>query len=98
MSIAMESIEMEPQMNADERRLISSAHRKGRNDLKASQQSLHFCIKKHPRNSTRMTRIAQIFMDNRFRRHPRHPRNPCSIGFALESKSGAVVLDAGLGD
>jgi len=95
MLVVMGFGEKEPQMNADERRLISSAHRKGRNDLKASQQSLHFCIKKHPRNSTR---IARIFTDNRIRGHPRHPRNPCSIGFALESKSGAIVLDAGLGD
>ncbi len=115
MLVAMESIEMEPQIMAprvtpmegvstyalrgigvrgvekpqgfgiDERRLITSAHRK---DRKAQQQSLNFCMEKHLRNRTRMTRIARIFADNRIRGHPRHPRNPCSITFALEGKRG----------
>ncbi|HLB71316.1 MAG TPA: hypothetical protein VJJ51_09765 [Candidatus Methanoperedens sp.] len=75
----------EPQINADERRLITSAHRKGREERKVPQQYLHFCIGEHLRNSTRMTRIGRIYTDNSIREHPRHPRNPCSITFALES-------------
>ena len=79
-------IETEPQINADERRLITSGYRKGRKDRKAQQQSLNFCMEKHLRNRTRMTRIARIFADNRIRGHPRHPRNLCSIKLALEGK------------
>ena len=97
MLIAMESIETEPQVNADERRLIISAHRKGRKDREALQHSLHFYIEKHTRHRTRMTRIGRIFADNRIRGHPRHPRNLCSISL-MEGKSGASSLDAGLGD
>ena len=79
----MESIEMEPQINADERRLITSAHRKGR---KAQQQSLHFYVDKHPRHRKRMTRIGRIYTDTLIRGHPCHPHNPCSIKFGQEGK------------
>jgi hypothetical protein len=80
MLISMGFIETEPQINADERRLIISDHRK---DRKAQQHSLNFCMEKHSRNRTRMTRRARIFADNRIRGHP---RNLCSITFALEGK------------
>ncbi len=95
--IAKKYIEKEPQMNADERRLITSAHRKGRKDRKAQQQSLHSFIEKHPRYRTRITRIGRIFTDNHIRGHPRHPRNLCSISL-MEGKFGASFIDAGLGD
>ena len=87
MTVAMESIEMEPQMNADERRLITSAHRKGRKDRKAQPHSLHIFIDKHPRYRTRMTLIGRIFTDNLIRGYQCHPRNPCSITFSMESKN-----------
>jgi len=70
--------EMEPQINADERRLIKSGHCK---DRKAQQHHLHFYIEKHPLNRTRMTRIDT---DNLIRGHP---RNPCSITFSPEDKN-----------
>ncbi len=77
MMIAMECKEKEPQMNADERRFVTSAHRK---DRKAQRHLLNFCMVKHPKNGMR---IARFFADNRIRVHPRHP---CSITFALEGK------------
>jgi len=85
--VVMEPIEMEPRMNADERRLITSAQRKGRKDRKAQRQSLLFCMGKHPRYRTRMTLIGRIYTDNLIRAHPCHPRNPCSIEHALEGKN-----------
>jgi hypothetical protein len=87
MTVAMESIEMEPQMNADERRLITSAHRKGRKDSKAQPHYLHIFIDKHPRYRTRMTRIGRIFTDNLISGYQCHPRNPCSITFTTEGKN-----------
>jgi len=54
-----------PQMNADERRLIVSGHRKGREERKAQQQkSLHKGIEIIPRRRTRMIRIGRIFTDD----------------------------------
>ncbi len=58
---------MEPQINADERRLITSAHRNGRKDRKAQRQYFNFCMEKHPQNRTRMTWIARIFTDTLIR-------------------------------
>ena len=68
MMIAMECKEKEPQMNADERRFVTSAHRK------AQQHYLHFNINSHPQNRTRMTRIGRICTDNLIRviRVPSH--------------------------
>ncbi len=97
MLIIMDSIETEPQINADERRLITSAHYKRQKNHKAQQQSLHFYTDKHPRNRTRMTRIRRIFTDTLIRGHPCHPCNPCSISLSKD-KNGAGFLDAGLGD
>lgn len=51
MMIAMECKEKEPQMNADERRFVMSAHRK---DRKAQRHLLNFCMVKHPQNGTRI--------------------------------------------
>ncbi|MBU4221681.1 MAG: hypothetical protein KKA10_08685 [Euryarchaeota archaeon] len=80
----MVSIETEPQINADERRLITSAIRIGREKRDVQRQQLDFFIKKH---QLRRTWIGRIFTDNLIRGHPRHPRNPCSITFSLEGKS-----------
>ncbi len=76
--------EQEPQMNADERRLIALLRHKGR---EAANQYSYFFIEKHPRNRTRMTLIRRIFTDDSIRAHPRHPRNPRSITFAPEGIS-----------
>ena len=75
----------EPQMNADERRLIASAHRKGREEQKAEPHK-SLSINKIIRPGTRMTRIKRIFTDNPIRAHPRHPCNPCSIVFKPDKK------------
>ncbi len=83
----MESIETEPQMNADERRLIASAIRIGREKRDVQRQQLDFFIKKHQLRRTRMTRIGRIFTDNFILGHLCHPRNPCSIRFGPEGKS-----------
>ena len=47
MLIAMGFIETEPQINADERRLITSGYRKGRKDRKAQQQFVFHYICPH---------------------------------------------------
>ncbi len=62
-----------PQINADERRIIITTHRKER---KVEQDPLNFCNEKHPRNRTRMTRIARIFTDT---------VNPCVSASSAQS-------------
>ena len=70
-----------PQMNADERRLIVSVHRKGREERKAQQ---HKCFYKYKiiRPGTRMTRIGRISTDNGICAYPCNPCHPCAIGNA----------------